>query len=261
MNALAAIADQYQLEHCVTTTPTGLIEEYLYSPTRQYRYAYARWWSGDGDDGDKWILWVMLNPAGHPAGTKRRRTLERVVKRSKELGAAGIVTTNLFAHCSPTPAALNQVRDPVGPFNDQVIQTLAPEASRTVAAWGSQGGSRAAHVRRWLHHPICFGTTMHGQPRHPLHMDETESPLTAPLSKAKAIPSMANTPNRPRREPSTEPGPETVIIRERKRGGYRVHKTDCRYVLNVLTPTHTIAIQDLSKFPGWELCGHCQPSI
>jgi hypothetical protein len=261
MNALAAIADQYQLEYCVTTTPGGLTEEYLYSPTRKYRYAYARWWSGEDSDGDNWILWVMLNPAGHPPDTKRRRTLERVVKRSKELRAAGIVTMNLFALCSPTPAGLRRAKDPIGPFNDQVMQTLAPQASRTVAAWGSRGGSRAGQVRGWLHQPVCFGTTMHGQPRHPLHMYETSSPLTAPVPRAEAMATTARTESGLKTTSSTQPSPGVVTMRERRRGGYRVHRTDCRYAQNVQTPTHTVAAQDIFNYPGWEECGHCRPSI
>src|SRR3954454_21899125 len=122
-----------------TSSPEGLPQRSLYSRDNNYRYAFARWW-GCKEEVLRFVVWVMLNPASRESNRKRRPTLDRIVARSREWGAEGVITVNLFAYRSPDPETLADVPDPVGPHNDQVLELLTGEAWRTVAAWGARGG-------------------------------------------------------------------------------------------------------------------------
>jgi hypothetical protein len=152
----------------------GPDEIYLFSrpapPTdqTQYRYAFARWWVADGP----LDLWVMLNPALGDTEKRQRPTLDRCIKRSKALGASGVIIANLFAARHNKPEGLRTTSDPVGPHNNAVLGVLSALAEHTFVAWGADGNmhGRAAAVVPLLRHPLCLGVTANGQPRHPLYV-------------------------------------------------------------------------------------------
>jgi hypothetical protein len=88
---------------------------------------------------------------------------------------------NLFALSSPYPKALRAAEDPVGPLNDAGIVKAAKRASIILCAWGTHGmyRGRSAAVRalltnRSLH---CLGTTLAGEPVHPLYLPYERGPV------------------------------------------------------------------------------------
>ncbi len=178
MDPFKVLAAEHQLKDERKLSPQGLPERYLYSPDMNYRYAFGRWWGLE--DLARSVVWVMLNPATGDTDGKRRPTLERAIERSREWDAHGIVVVNLFAYRSTDPRILSTVADPVGPANDDALTLLTAQAFRTVAAWGVQGGrlDRSLAVRPLLPAPLCLGTTLNGEPRHPLYVS-AETPAIA----------------------------------------------------------------------------------
>lgn len=149
--------------------PDGLPQISVYSEDMRYRYAFGRWWR----TGDPFVLWVALNPATGDTERRRRPTLERCMTWSKDWGAGGLIFINLFAARDTNPKALKKIADPIGPHNDAVTRLLSPLAGCTVVAWGAksrEARSRSDVVVRQLVNPYCLGTTLHGQPRHPLYV-------------------------------------------------------------------------------------------
>ena len=181
-DAFGGLAARHGLEDRRGTSPDGLPERYLYSPDLTYRYAFGRWW-GDPDLATS-DVWVLLNPATGDTEQRRRPTLEKCIRRSRDAGRSGPVIVNLFAYRHTDPNQLQSAADPVGPANDDVLRVLTAGAPRTVAAWGSHGSlhGRSRAVAPLLDHPHCLGTTRHGEPRHPLYVpaDTPLVPWTAP---------------------------------------------------------------------------------
>lgn len=147
----------------------GLPEVYVYTHDMDYRYAFARWW----DDQGPLVLWVGVNPAKGDTEQRHRPTLDRCIRRSRELGAAGLIFANLFAARHNQPSGLRSTPDPIGAHNDEALAELSKIAGWTIAAWGEQdalGRARARVVRRLLVRPLCLGVTASGDPRHPLYV-------------------------------------------------------------------------------------------
>lgn len=111
MRVLDSLAQQFDLENVRAEPDREIYDQYLYSRGRAYRYAFARSWAGTEPSGV--LLWVMLNPASRDPAKKRRYSLSRVVKRSLEIGADGILICNLFAYCAQQPSELDNVQDPI----------------------------------------------------------------------------------------------------------------------------------------------------
>jgi hypothetical protein len=170
------LAAELNLTVKAAKSPEGLEERYLFSHDESYRYAFTRWW-GRLSIENFW-LWVMLNPAGNKPGTRRRPTLGRIVDRSMAHGAAGVITINLFALCTPEPDALKRAADPIGPVNDLVINYFTDRTAKTVAAWGSHGkiNQRSTTVQPLLRSAVCLGKTSSGEPRHPLYVRRDVEP-------------------------------------------------------------------------------------
>ena len=164
------MAARHGLDDRAGTSPDGSSERYLYSPDLTYRYAFGRWW-GEADLATS-DVWVLLNPATGDTEPRRRPTLEKCIKRSREAGRSGLVIVNLFAYRHTDPKTLQHADDPIGPANDEVLRVLTAGAPRTLAAWGSHGSlhGRSRAVAPLLDKPLCLGTTAHGEPRHPLYV-------------------------------------------------------------------------------------------
>ena len=83
---------------------------------------------------------------------------------------------NLFAYRSTSPAALQQATDPVGPDNDEWLDTAIQGANMVVAAWGNHGGLLGRHEiikNRYLGKLHALKVTSKGMPGHPLYIAAT----------------------------------------------------------------------------------------
>lgn len=78
----------------------------------------------------------MLNPSTADE-QQLDPTLRRVLSFSRAWGFGAFTVCNLFAFRSPNPRDLAKEIDPVGPDNDQWIETCAKAAHEIVAAWGN----------------------------------------------------------------------------------------------------------------------------
>jgi hypothetical protein len=128
----------------------------------------------------------MLNPstADHEYNDA---TIERCERRAKALGYGSLVVWNLFAFRATDPKILKEESDPVGPDNDYFIKEALTEVvsknGLVIAGWGSHG----AHLGRnqYIANVIsdlgiqifCLGSTMSGQPKHPLYISYDVEPI------------------------------------------------------------------------------------
>jgi len=174
------LADEYELLDVEGESPEGWHERYLYSPDKQYRYAFGRWW-GDQNLATT-TAWVGLNPATGDSEGRRRPTLDRCISWSQSWNSTGLIIVNLFAYRHTDPKALNHAVDPVGPHNDSTLVAMSNACERTVAAWGAQGRllDRSSTVRSLLANLDCLGTTNRGEPRHPLYVPATAARVALP---------------------------------------------------------------------------------
>lgn len=171
LDTLKEFADKHNLLYRTDTSRDGLHEAYVYSTESEplYRYAFACWWDDDGP----LALWVGVNPAKGDTEKRPRPTRDRCVRRSRAMGATGLIVANLFAARHNEPRGLRTTSDPVGPYNDQALTELNKIADWTIVAWGGQGRlgrERAAQVALLLTQSHCLGVTVKGDPRHPLYV-------------------------------------------------------------------------------------------
>lgn len=154
----------------------------------RYRYALGRSWS----DGERRLLWVMLNPSTAD-GMLNDQTLRRIVHYSQREGYDELVAVNLYAYRATKPedlvAAHRAGTDVVGPENQEHVATCLDAADAVVFAWGAtlatvkRAGAEPLDVhdllaQRWLGaEPQCLGLTAGGYPRHPSRLSN-DHPLT-----------------------------------------------------------------------------------
>jgi hypothetical protein len=174
------LADECGLLDVEGLSPDGLYERYLYSPDKDFRYAFGRWWGNQSLATT--TAWVGLNPATGDSEGRRRPTLDRCISWSKSWDSTGLVIVNLFGYRHTDPKVLKQAVDPVGPHNDTTLVAISNACEGTVAAWGAQGGlgDRSATVRSLLTNLDCLGTTKLGEPRHPLYVPATAARIALP---------------------------------------------------------------------------------
>jgi len=146
----------------------------VFSGCRRYRYALWRQWSGAGD----YAVVVGLNPSTADE-TADDPTVRRCIAFARHWGYGGLCMINLFAFRATRPAALIAAAEPVGPENDQWLQTCCAPAGVIVAAWGRRGSwlHRDQDVRCLLPplHVLRLGKT--ACPLHPLYLPKTLRPM------------------------------------------------------------------------------------
>lgn len=144
----------------------------------RYRYRLTRVW-GTGAA----ATFVMLNPSTATAEANDA-TVSRCCVFARSWGCGSLVVVNLYAWRSRTPAALWQAADPVGPDNDQHLQTAAEDSAAAggplVAAWGMN--ARPDRVAAVLALPgtdrlAVLALTGAGHPRHPLYLPRDLTPV------------------------------------------------------------------------------------
>jgi hypothetical protein len=150
--------------------PAGVIADAMLDGP--YRYLLIRRWAA----GPR-AVWVMLNPSTATAD-EDDATIRRCQAFARTWRLNAIAVVNLFGLRSTDPGRLRTHPDPVGPRNDQVIETVAcgGDTAIVVAGWGNHGSlfGRAETVRKLLAGagvPLYhLGLTGAGEPRHPLYV-------------------------------------------------------------------------------------------
>jgi hypothetical protein len=144
----------------------------LFDDTQAYRYALGRKWG----DGNRTILWIMLNPstADHLVLDP---TLRRCMDFSKKWGFDEMVICNAFAYRSTDPKNLLKVDDPVGLDNPKIIQLFMDQCLKIVCGWGTNVkklNKIMSPVIKWANEAdrflYCLGVTKEGYPKHPLYV-------------------------------------------------------------------------------------------
>jgi len=154
-------------------TPAGA----RFSSCRRWRYLLWRCW----DPSRPVANFLMLNPSTadelklDPSCTRARNYAER-------WGYGALIVTNIFGWRSTDPAALREVRDPVGRGNDAAILQAARKAKIVVCAWGNHGLhlERAERVKHLLRRENIALNVLRmngaGQPAHPLYLPSSLAP-------------------------------------------------------------------------------------
>lgn len=151
------------------------------SPCGTYRYVLTRDWFPKTRGH---VLWIMLNPSKADALVDDP-TIRRCIGFARSWGFDGITVCNLFALRSRDPELLRAHPDPVGPANDDVLETLlaAKGTGLAVAAWGVNGAwmrrdldviRLAKFAGRDLH---ALRITRAGHPAHPLYLPADTTPV------------------------------------------------------------------------------------
>ncbi len=147
---------------------------------RSGKYRYLLWRSlGEGRGN---LVFVMLNP--NKADEERDDpTIRRCASFAKDWGFKRLEVVNLFALIAREPRDLMRSRQPVGILNDSYLIEAMDRASLIIAAWGNYGG----HLERSTavldlassrgHRLKCLALNACGEPRHPLYMPASATPL------------------------------------------------------------------------------------
>lgn len=154
-----------------------------FDSTGAFRYHLSRYWDPTVD-GTGFVLWVMLNPSTADA-ERLDPTLRKCQGFSLRWGAAGFEVVNAYAYRATDPRNLERAGFPIGPENDAWIFRRAVAAETVILGWGAriQPARQAALLdlirmaRDGKSPPRALGFAGSGQPRHPLYMPYTASPL------------------------------------------------------------------------------------
>jgi hypothetical protein len=142
----------------------------FFSEDRIHRYVLWRRWSDVGP----MHLFIGLNPSTADEFSDDP-TVRRCVNFAKRFNAGGLMVANLFSFRATKPADLFKTEVPIDSHSDHWLLAAADLAGKTIACWGSMGGfrERSRQVRPLLCEPMCFGTTVSGEPCHPLYLRRT----------------------------------------------------------------------------------------
>lgn len=134
----------------------------------RYRYLIRERWSAA-----RLVGYVCHNPsvATH---VKADHTKGRLRNLAIAWKCGGYWIANRYAGGrSPDPSDLDGMEDPVGPDNDQWLDTLAKSVDLIVVAWGDlfappERTQRVVDILSAAGKPLyCLGTNASGNPRHP----------------------------------------------------------------------------------------------
>lgn len=142
-----------------------------------YRYSLWRRWDYEQPS----VLFIMLNPSTADAELDDP-TIRRCMGFARDWGYGGVRVCNLYAWRATKPAALKEVLEPIGKWNDLSIAGGALDAGRIIAAWGAWPGpnpKRTARVQTLLRgrNVEALGLTKDGSPRHPLYVRGDTEPI------------------------------------------------------------------------------------
>ncbi|WP_113132720.1 DUF1643 domain-containing protein [Rhizobiales bacterium] len=145
----------------------------VFSECGLYRYLLEHDFGGSGPR----ISLGMVNPSDANS-EKNDPTMTKVDGFAMRLGASKVSVWNLCALVNKEVKALAAAADPIGPENDAYIARAIMDADIHVVAWGPASKLPKALRTRWRSvvdvltkagaNPMCWGTALDGQPRHPL---------------------------------------------------------------------------------------------
>lgn len=143
---------------------------------------YRYWLSRDWDPTLPRICWSMLNPSD---ATRDRRdpTDKKVEKFTRAWGYGGYTIVNLAALQASDPDELAKVDNPRGPDNMHHFCAAVDAADLVIAAWGASYpkslAEDAAQTGQWMSVAGAYvlGLTKNGDPRHPLYMLDSSTPI------------------------------------------------------------------------------------
>ncbi|SFV31428.1 hypothetical protein SAMN05216456_1338 [Devosia crocina] len=153
---------------------TPVADPATFSPCRTWRYRLERRW-GDGAQ----VAFIMLNPSTADE-ENNDPTIRRCISYAKHWGFGGLLIGNIFAFRSTDPKGLYSAPDPIGPENDDWLDTIANQAAAIVCGWGVHGAYQArgrAVLDRLSHRkPMALKLTADGHPGHPLYLRKDLEP-------------------------------------------------------------------------------------
>lgn len=139
-------------------------------PNDCYRVELRRIW----DDTKPLLVVCMLNPSTADSRINDP-TILTLIHFGKLWGYGGLLVVNLRSFRSSKPEDMYAARDSEGPDNHDYIRAALRYAHETkrpaLAAWGNAKVSAEKFMREaeiWNVDLICLGTTLSGQPKHPL---------------------------------------------------------------------------------------------
>lgn len=151
-----------------------------FSECERYRYRLWRAW-GTGPR----VLFLMLNPSTADEA-KLDPTVRRCYGYAQDWGYDGFEVCNIFAYRATDPDDMKAQADPIGPFNDTIIASVARsidlEGGRVIAAWGVHGkyknrSQRVQALLRVADVPLHYlRMTKTGEPNHPLYLPKDLEP-------------------------------------------------------------------------------------
>lgn len=144
-----------------------------FSECGAYRYLLEHDYGGDGPV----ISLGMVNPSDANE-EKNDPTMTKVDGFALRKRASKVIVWNLCALVNKDVRALRDHPDPIGPLNDQFIAQAIQGADIHIVAWGPASKLPKPLRSRWRQvvqvldragaTPMCWGTALDGQPRHPL---------------------------------------------------------------------------------------------
>lgn len=145
----------------------------VFSDCGTYRYLLEHDFGGNGPV----ISLGMVNPS-KADGDQNDPTMTKVDGFAMRMGASRVLVWNLCALINKDVKALASAVDPIGPENDTYIARAIQNADIHIVAWGPASKLPKQLRTRWRSvvdvlasvgaKPMCWGTALDGQPRHPL---------------------------------------------------------------------------------------------
>ena len=149
----------------------------VFSDCQKYRYQLREIW----DESKPLVMWLLMNPSV-ACIDYADPTLIRTGKFARSWGCGGQLVANVHAYRATDKNRLLEVKDPVGPKNDEMILKMANEAKTIVLAFGQPPKmlrSRGQDLIKLLKDYSGLSylrLSQDGTPSHPLYLPSTLTP-------------------------------------------------------------------------------------
>ena len=157
--------------------PTDSKISAVFSECQKYRYQLREIW----DESKPLVMWLLMNPSV-ACIDYADPTLIRTGKFARSWGCGGQLVANVHAYRATDKNRLLEVKDPVGPENDEIILKMANEAKTIVLAFGQPPKmlrSRGQDLIKLLQHHSGLSylrLSQDGTPSHPLYLPSNLTP-------------------------------------------------------------------------------------
>ena len=149
----------------------------VFSDCQKYRYQLREIW----DESKPLVMWLLMNPSV-ACIDYADPTLIRTGKFARSWGCGGQLVANVHAYRATDKNRLLEVKNPVGPKNDEMILKMANEAKTIVLAFGQPPKmlrSRGQDLIKLLKDYSGLSylrLSQDGTPSHPLYLPSTLTP-------------------------------------------------------------------------------------